>query len=188
MGLEIYQTEEFLNQIDNAKRKGGIAADAAKKAEHIIKSLSEVVSEDPSVLFRYIGQQEHRIKNCRKIYLQGGYRIVFIHKDNCLICCFFGEHDDCFRWIEAQKKNKVFNKLNFTDFHFYSPALTSDDIPKDINCSEVIDEEDLDDGLWNYELPSEKWEEELFFQNYEQRIIELIYSTEGQRVIEGWFR
>lgn len=189
MGLNIYQTKDFIEQINDAKKRGGIAADAAKKAEQIIKSLSIEMANDPTVLFRYIGQQEHRIKNCRKVYLQGGYRMVFIQRDNCMICCFFGEHDECFRWVEANKRNKIFNKLDFV-YEDYSKTLGNplNDSLKERD-SESIDAEDMDDDdIWDYELPPEKWEEEYYLQTYEQQIIQHINTPDGQRIIEGWFR
>ncbi len=187
MSLEIYQSEDFLSQLKDAKQRGGIAAEAAKKAEQIVKALSAEMSNDPTVLFRYIGQQEHRIKNCHKIYLQGGYRLVFIHRDNCMICCFFGDHDECFRWVEANKRNKLLNKIAIdNDFYPVSFDCTSEESLLEIYSDSM--EADLYDDLMNYETPPEKYEEDLFTEKYEKGVIGQLNSPEGQRVVAEWFR
>jgi len=44
------------------------------------------------------------MKYCRKYDLGRGYRLVLLQKGRHLVLLYAGTHDDCFRWIEHNKK------------------------------------------------------------------------------------
>ncbi len=75
----------------------------AGKADAFNRVLTGRTSGQGRDRFRFTRKGEYRIKNCRKVDLGCGYRIVCIQKDHRLVLLFIGTHDDCFRWIERHR-------------------------------------------------------------------------------------
>ncbi len=92
----------FGRTLGDLRAKGGYAAVAAGKAEELIALLSGRPGSRREK-FRFTRRGEYRIRNCRKVDLGCGYRIVCIQKDGRLVLVYIGTHDDCFRWIERHR-------------------------------------------------------------------------------------
>jgi hypothetical protein len=93
----------FDRTLAELRAQGGYAAVAAVKAEELIGILTGTNPADGRVRFRFTRKGEYRIRNCRKVDLGSGYRIVCIQKDQRLVLLYIGTHDDCFRWIERHR-------------------------------------------------------------------------------------
>lgn len=100
---KIHQDPLFNETLEVLRSKGGYAAVAAAKAEGFIVSLLGGRDGNDRERFRFTRNGEHRIKNCRKVDLGCGYRIVCIQKGQRLALLYIGTHDDCFRWIDRHR-------------------------------------------------------------------------------------
>ncbi len=163
MGFTIYKDPNFDKNLEELKQKGGIAAEAARKAQEVIYRLSSEEVPNPNAVCRYTYNGEHRIKNCRKFDLGGGYRLVFIKQGNCLVLCYIGDHDNCFRWIERNKKLK------------YKIDELTDAISVVLNNEEES------------EIPVDVVQEQMFVDEYERNIITRLDSPGCQRLLAEWF-
>jgi hypothetical protein len=100
---KIYRDPLFERTLQELRSKGGYAAVAAGKSDAFIAVLCGNAGAGDRDKFRFTRNGEYRIKNCRKVDLGCGYRIVCIWKDQRLILLYIGTHDDCFRWIERHR-------------------------------------------------------------------------------------
>jgi hypothetical protein len=98
-----YRDPLFDRTLAELGAQGGSAAIAADKAEEFICILSGTNPANGRARFRFTRKGEYRIRNCRKVDLGCGYRIVCIQKDQRLVLLYIGMHDDCFRWIERHR-------------------------------------------------------------------------------------
>ncbi len=179
----IYKDIRFDDYLEATYKRGGIAAHAARKAEDIIQRLTRL---DAVQVARYLvstGQGENRIEDCRKIGLPGGYRLVFILKDNLVIFCFIGEHDDCHRWIESNKK------LRYEQFDERLVPFLSHltDYTNDLAIDNYLEDFDRE-PFFRDTLPEEYLQEQSYIDAYEEALLSRINTIEGQRTIMGWFR
>jgi hypothetical protein len=99
----LYRDPLFDRTLAELRSHGGYAAVAADKAEEFIGILTGKNPAEGRARFRFTRKGEYRIKNCRKVDLGCGYRIVCIQKDQRLVLLYLGTHDDCFRWIERHR-------------------------------------------------------------------------------------
>ena len=100
---KLYRDPLFDRTIEDLRAKGGYAAEAAAKADEFIAAVRTGRGEGGREKFRFTRNGEHRIRNCRKVDLGCGYRIVCVQKDGRLVLLYIGTHDDCFRWIERRR-------------------------------------------------------------------------------------
>jgi hypothetical protein len=100
---KLYCDPLFDSTLEELRSKGGYAAVAAGKANVFIAVLRGNVAAGERDKFRFTRKGEYRIRNCRKVDLGCGYRIVCIQKDQRLVLLYIGTHDDCFRWIERHR-------------------------------------------------------------------------------------
>ena len=100
---KIYRDPLFERTLEELRSKGGYAAVAVGKADMFISVLCGNATAGDRDKFRFTRKGEYRIKNCRKVDLGCGYRIVCILKDQRLVLLYIGTHDDCFRWIERHR-------------------------------------------------------------------------------------
>lgn len=99
----IYRDPLFDRTLEELRSQGGYAAVAAGKVDAFIAVLCGNAAAGDRDRFRFTRKGEYRIKNCRKVDLGCGYRIVSIQKDQRLVLLYVGTHDDCFRWIERHR-------------------------------------------------------------------------------------
>jgi hypothetical protein len=100
---KIHRDPLFDRTLQDLRARGGYCAVAAAKAETFIDLLVGRSGGVSRERFRFTRNGEYRIKNCRKVDLGCGYRIVCIQKDRRLALLYIGTHDDCFRWIERHR-------------------------------------------------------------------------------------
>ncbi len=100
---KIYRDPLFDRTLKELRAMGGHGSVAAAKADTFIDLLIGRSCDGSRERFRFTRNGEYRIKNCRKVDLGCGYRIVCIQKDRRLVLFYIGTHDDCFRWIERRR-------------------------------------------------------------------------------------
>lgn len=164
MSFFIHKEPEFERALADLRQQGGISAYAAKRADEIIKSITQKGEQFFFETGKMTNRGESRIKYCRKFDLCKGHRMVFIKKDNHLVLCYIGTHDECFRWIERNKWLKC--ELDDT-----SNAIKTVHAPPDEDAS----------------LPADVMEERKYVQAYEENILKQIEGKELQKVFSKWF-
>ena len=98
---KVYRDPLFDRTLEDLRLQGGYGAVAASKADEFVGSLLGITGGRDR--FRFTRRGEYRIRNCRKVDLGCGYRIVSIQKGEWLVLLYIGTHDDCFRWIERHR-------------------------------------------------------------------------------------
>ena len=102
--LYVYRTPTLDRCLDELRRKGGVPSQVAQKADELIRLITRTKDECLREQFRFTRNGEYRMKYCRKYDLGCGYRLVLLQKGRHLVLLYAGSHDDCFRWIEHNKK------------------------------------------------------------------------------------
>ena len=164
-GIVLYKTPLFERCLDDLRRKGGIASDAAERIDVILRNLVQSEGNTEREKFRYTRNGEYRIRSCRKIALGCGYRLVFIQKDSCYVILYAGTHDDCFRWIERNKG------LSYeVDYTTHTISVVQD-------AGEGADV-----------LPEDVLEAKKFVEQYEQKLMRQLDDDLLARIFSGWCR
>jgi hypothetical protein len=161
----IYRTHQFERCLEDLRRKGGTAVDAAERVEVILRNLVHSEDRTEREKFRYTRNGEYRIKYCRKVALGCGYRLVFLQKDNCFVFLYAGTHDDCFRWIERNKG------LSYELDHTTHAITVVQDIDKNGDA-----------------LPEDVREVREFSENYEEALMRQLDDDLLARIFSGWCR
>jgi len=102
--LYVHRTPTLDRCLDELRRKGGVPSQVAQKADELIRLITRTKDECLREQFRFTRNGEYRMKYCRKYDLGCGYRLVLLQKGRHLVLLYAGTHDDCFRWIEHNKK------------------------------------------------------------------------------------
>ncbi len=100
---KVYLDPLFERTLRELRARGGYDAAAAGKADAFISSLCGGAEAAVRGKFRFTRKGEHRIRNCRKVDLGCGYRMVCVQKDQRLVLLYVGTHDECFRWIARHR-------------------------------------------------------------------------------------
>ena len=138
--LFVHRTQTLGRSLEDLRRKGGIASVVAKKADELISLITHTEEKRAREQFRFTWNGEYRIKYCRKYDLGSGYRLVLLQKGRHLVLLYAGSHDDCFRWIEHNKK------MNYEiDGTTHSIPVRYDARSDDSVSDDVLEEEPLAD-------------------------------------------
>jgi len=137
--LFVHRTQTLDRSLEELRRKGGIASVVAKKADELIRLITRMEEKHAREQFRFTRNGEYRIKYCRKYDLGSGYRLVLLRKGQHLMLLYAGSHDDCFRWIEHNKR------MDYEiDDTAHAIRVTVDDAPKDASIPHnLLEEESL---------------------------------------------
>jgi hypothetical protein len=158
----LYQDPAFLRSLEDLKAQGGYAAVAAAKAGDLITTLTGA-NPGGRAKFHFTRKGEYRIRNCRKVDLGCGYRIVCIRKGQRLVLLYIGTHDDCFRWIERRRTAEYDLNAVPVDAWTSVPATVPDD----------PSEQETAEGP------------ERYMEEYEDALMERIDDTVLRRVFAG---
>ena len=104
MAVFIHRKAKFNRLLDALKRGDKKSFLAEKRAQDVVKKL---VGEDPSFLKEAKNRTKHgelRIDKCWKYDLGGGYRLICVKQGEDLAIAHVGNHDDCDRWIENNRR------------------------------------------------------------------------------------
>ena len=164
-GIVLYKTPLFKRCLDDLRRKGGTASDAAERIDIILRNLLQSEDNTEREKFRYTRNGEYRIRHCKKISLGCGYRLVFIQKDSCYVLLYAGTHDDCFRWIERNKG---------LSYEVDNTTLTISVV------------QDADEGA--DVLPEDLLEVQKFVEQHEQKLMGQLDDDLLARIFSGWCR
>jgi hypothetical protein len=112
----IHRTSLFDQCLKGLQKKSGAPEMAAKKAEEFIRVVSGQDGLAIREKFSFTRHGEARIKNCRKIDLSAGYRLVCLLKDGQLVLLYVGSHDECSRWLMRNRRvNYEFKEAEHAD-------------------------------------------------------------------------
>jgi len=107
MDKKIYQTKGFVRQLDKLQRAGRKGNMVAAQARTIIAMLGNTGTSLYDLRHKETKFGELRLSNCRKYDLSGGYRLITVHDDDCLILAWIGNHDECHCWLEKQREKTL---------------------------------------------------------------------------------
>jgi hypothetical protein len=102
--FSIHRTTLFDRCLEDLRTKGGTAESAAKKAVDFINAVSGREDRKVREKFSFTRHGEARIRNCRKVDLGCGYRLVCLLKDGHFVLLYAGSHDDCSRWLMRNRR------------------------------------------------------------------------------------
>jgi len=102
--LFVHRTQTLDRSLEELRRKGGIPSLVARKADELISLIMRTQEKHLREQFRFTRNGEYRMRHCRKYDLGCGYRLVLLQRGQHLMLLYAGSHDDCFRWIEHNKK------------------------------------------------------------------------------------
>ncbi len=157
----IYRTPQFERCLDDLRKKRGAPMIAAKKADEFISYLTEA-GRALRKKFSFTWNGEYRIRNCVKIDLPCGYRLVCIKKGCHLILLYAGSHDDCFRWIERNKGLTC--EVDWTS----NSIITVQQSQNEANA-----------------LPEDVLDEKIFAEQYEKKLMEQLDDSTLTRIFSG---
>jgi hypothetical protein len=164
-GIVLYKTPLFERCLDDLRRKGGTASDAAGRIDVFVRNLVQSDNCTKREKFRYTRNSEYRIRHCKKISLGCGYRLVFIQKDSCYVLLYAGTHDDCFRWIERNKG-------------------LSYEVDHSTHAVSVVQ----DAGADGETLPEDVLEAKKFVERYERELMRQLDEDLLAKIFSGWYR
>ena len=108
----IHRTSQFERSLDDLRKKGGAAETAANKALDFINTVTGNEGRKVREKYSFTRHGEARIRNCRKVDLGCGYRLVCLLKDGQLVLLYVGSHDECSRWLMRNRRmNYEFNEV-----------------------------------------------------------------------------
>jgi len=123
-------------RIESLRQSGKAGRTIAEKADTIIESLKSGAfldyTEHIGVCTKY---GEKRIRSCRKYDFGSGYRLITLQKGKTILVPFFGTHDECHRWLEANNRS---NQIAAGKGTLVSVPSESNET-EDITCDEIPD-------------------------------------------------
>lgn len=161
--IVLYKTPLFERCLDDLRRKGGTASEAAARIDVILSNLLQSAKDSRRERFRYTRNGEYRIKYCKKISLGCGYRLVLLQKDDCCILLYAASHDDCLRWIERNKG------LSYEVNHTTREVRVMKAVAEDTDA-----------------LPEDVLEEKQFVERYENNLMKQIDDNVLSRIFSGF--
>lgn len=99
----VHRDRGFERSLEDLRKRGGTAAAAARKIEEIIGRVPEGGRLGIDGVAKLTRNGEHRIRNCFKYLLGGGYRLICVWRGDHLVLLYAGNHEECHRWIENNK-------------------------------------------------------------------------------------
>lgn len=158
----LYRDAFFDKSLEDLRAMGGEAFIIARKVDEFVDLLLNPDHKGNREKFRFTRNKEARIKNCKKVDLGCGYRLVCIKKDGHLALLYLGTHDDCFRWIER-------NRGMTYDFHASSKVTPV--IHESTVCQENI--------------PAAVLAEQRVVEEYEARFMSRLDDTILRKIFSG---
>jgi len=161
--LFVHRTPSFNRSLENLRGKGGLASLMAGKAEEIIEFLTNSGSKEYfRKKFKLTWNRENRIKYCKRYNLGDGYRLICLQKGSHLVLLYVGSHDDCFRWIERNKK--LTYEIEETDQTIQNIGNTS---------------------TLGYSVSPDRLKEESLFDEYEANLMSRINEDVLKKIFSG---
>lgn len=101
----VHHTGTFRRRIGVLRKSGAVGAQAAQKAEDVVRRLARGGIRRGSSAFGLVTRHgERRLKKCRKYDLGGGFRLITILRESTLHVAYVGSHDECDRWLARNSK------------------------------------------------------------------------------------
>lgn len=101
----VYVHTKVEKEIQRLQNQESTPAFAAKKADHIIRSL--VNGTKPALAGKLTKSGDARIKKCLKYDLGKGYRLICVKDRKSIYVLYTGSHDSCDTWIDKNRNLKI---------------------------------------------------------------------------------
>jgi len=148
----VYVHTKVEKEIQRLQNQETTPAFAAKKADHIIRSLAS--GTKPALAGKLTKSGDARMKKCLKYDLGKGYRLICVKERKTMYVLYTGSHDSCDTWLDKHRNFKIdafmeylncwcgdnslkYNNLSFNDDSAFNRS--------DLDCA--MAEPDYDDIL-----------------------------------------
>jgi len=97
----VERASPFRRLLERHSSRPGRPAEAARKAEQILSTLSAGAGLCPWEAGSLTRWGDARIPGCVKFELGGGYRMICRRRGGVLVALFLGNHEECHNWLKA---------------------------------------------------------------------------------------
>jgi len=124
---KLYIDKKFYKNLNKMKNKGGISSIVASRAEKMISDIQN--PDDNFSALKFTKNGENRLKNCLKIELGNGFRIICFKKHSSLYMINLFSHEECDKWLN-ERLGKNFNEddICYDNFMLYEINNTENNI------------------------------------------------------------
>lgn len=154
----VYATARFEKQLLYLERTSKTGLLAVQRARNIISRLVQGDLQGQEIQSKRTKNGELRLKNCLKYDLGSGYRLICLKQENDLYLLYVGSHDDCDRWLNRQRGDKLY---------IHTDTLTSVEVDREIQSVQADSEDQV--------LEPDEYEEELL-NKLDDKILRRIFS------------
>lgn len=105
-GMVLAIEKDVSHQIGRYRRFGGARQKSADKVHQLIGSLMDA-GREALKNFKTTHHGESRLKNCVKYDLGDGCRLITIQDNKMILLAYFGDHDECDKWLEAHRGHEL---------------------------------------------------------------------------------
>ena len=96
----IHLERRFAKELEDLQKRGEQGATVARKAEELIKALTQNGPPDLKKVWKLTGWGERRVEGCLKYDLGDGFRVVSFRRGETLFLSFVGDHDESQKYLD----------------------------------------------------------------------------------------
>lgn len=93
--------------MDKLMSSSKISEQAALRCLQLLEDIRKCGVHNERVLIKRTRKGEHRIKNCVKYDMGGGFRLVTVMNGDDLFVLFLGSHDETDQWFDSHKADDL---------------------------------------------------------------------------------
>lgn len=125
---KLFIDKKFFKKIEDMRCDGGVSKIVANRAEKMISNLQKKRGNHISAL-KFTRNGENRVKNCLKIELGHGFRIICFKKDASLFMINLFSHEESHKWLN-ERLGKIFNEtlIVYDNFVLFETENNDNDI------------------------------------------------------------
>lgn len=141
----VYVHTRVEKEIQRLQNQENIPAFAAKKADHIIRSLAK--GTKPALAGKLTKSGDARMKKCLKYDLGKGYRLICVKDRKTMYVLYTGSHDSCDTWLDKHRNFKIDAFMEYLSCWNSNNCLKYDSNLNESEFDDLMNEPDYDDIL-----------------------------------------
>ncbi|MBF0413500.1 MAG: hypothetical protein HQK70_12435 [Desulfamplus sp.] len=141
----VYVHTKVEKEIQRLQNQETTPAFAAKKADHIIRSLAS--GTKPALAGKLTKSGDARMKKCLKYDLGKGYRLICVKERKTMYVLYTGSHDSCDTWLDKHRNFKIDAFMEYLRCWNTNSCLKYDSNFNESEFNDLMNEPDYDDIL-----------------------------------------
>ena len=141
----VYVHTKVEKEIQRLQDQENTPAFAAKKADHIIRSLAS--GTKPALAGKLTKSGDARMKKCLKYDLGKGYRLICVKERKTMYVLYTGSHDSCDTWLDKHRNFKIDAFMEYLRCWSTNSCLKYDSNFNESEFNDLMNEPDYDDIL-----------------------------------------